>query len=327
MAANQVEVSPAMSGNDSVEPSLAKVPPTARAVWTWESVVTALTLSVVFIWCYGSNLLQLVEAWETEPDYSHGYLVVPIAALFLWCRRDRRPKIERVPDWLGFILLAASGALAYAGNRFYLTPLSHWSLVVWIAAVCCLFGGRRLLIWALPAILFLFFMIPLPFRMEHLLSGPLQRIATIISCWALQLFGQPAVAEGNTIYLGTTQLEIEQACSGLRMLVMIGALAFALGVLVSRNWLERVFLVFCIVPVALFANAVRVVATGLAYQYVSDDASKAISHDLAGWIVVPVAATTLWLSLIYWRHLFREELAPSLESPRSLQRSARNAAT
>lgn len=297
----------------------------AATRWSWEAVTAALVLLAVFLWCYGTNLLQLVDAWETEPDYSHGYLVIPIAALFLWARRERRPAVQRVPDWLGLVLLGASGAIAYASHRLYLTPLSHWSMVLWIAAVVCLFGGRRLMVWALPAIAFLFFMIPLPFRMEHMLSGPLQRIATVISCWSLQLLGQPAVAEGNTIYLGATQLEIEQACSGLRMLVMIGALAFALGVLVSRSWLERVFLLFCIVPVALFANAVRVVVTGLAYQYVSDESSKALSHDLAGWIIVPVAAASLWLSLMYWRRLFVEEERPSLEPPRLSSSTVRNA--
>jgi hypothetical protein len=69
----------------------------------------------------------------------------------------------------------------------------------------------------------------------------------------------------------------------------------------------------------MFANCVRIVATGLAYQYLSDDASKAISHDLAGWIVVPVAAATMGLALLYWRHLF-------VESEQSLLAVSRQAA-
>jgi exosortase len=128
----------------------------------------------------------------------------------------------------------------------------------------------------------------------------LQRLATILSCWALQLLGQPAFAEGNTIFLGMTQIEVEHACSGLRMLVMITALAVACAILVSRNWPERLFLALCIVPVSMFANCVRIVATGLAYQYLSSEASKTIMHDVAGWI----AAATMGLALVYWRRLF-----------------------
>jgi exosortase/archaeosortase family protein len=101
-----------------------------------------------------------------------------------------------------------------------------------------------------------------------------------------------------------TQIEVEHACSGLRMLVMITALAAACAILICRNWPERLFLAFCIVPVSMFANCVRIVATGLAYEYVSSDASKAIMHDVAGWIVVPVAAGTFGMALLYWRHLF-----------------------
>jgi exosortase len=179
-------------------------------------------------------------------------------------------------------------------------------MIVWIGGAVWVMGGRRVFIWALPAIVFLIFMVPLPYRMESWLSGPLQRVATILSAWTLQVLGQPAFAEGNTIFLGMTQIEVEHACSGLRMLVMITALATACAALVCRSWGERIFLAICIVPVSLFANCVRIVATGLGYQYLSSEASRTISHDIAGWIVVPVAAVTLGLAVLYWRRLFVE---------------------
>jgi exosortase len=194
--------------------------------------------------------------------------------------------------------------LGFTGRQYFLNPLAFWAMIVWVAGVVWVMCGRSVFVWALPAIAFLIFMVPLPFRMETWLSGPLQRVATLLSCWALQLLGQPAFAEGNTIFLGMTQIEVEHACSGLRMLVMITALAAACAILVCRNWPERLFLLFCIVPVSLFANCVRIVATGLAYQYLSSEASKAIMHDIAGWIVVPVAAGMIGLALAYWRRLF-----------------------
>jgi exosortase len=263
-------------------------------------------MTTVFLWANWSRLVELVEFWEREPDYSHGYLVAPIAVLFLWLRRDRFPPVRTVPGWGGFVLLGISVVVTFAGQRYFLNPFGYWAMIAWIGGVVWVLGGRQMFVWALPAIAFLIFMFPLPFRMEGLLSEPLQRMATYLSCWTLQLLGQPAFAEGNTIFLGMTQLEVEHACSGLRMLVMMSALAAAFAVLVCRNWAERIFVVCCIVPAALFANCVRIVATGLAYQYLSNEASKTVSHDLAGWIVVPVAVVVLGLALLYWRHLFVE---------------------
>ena len=70
--------------------------------------------------------------------------------------------------------------------------------------------------------------------------------------------------------MGEHPLEVEQACSGLRIFIGIGALAFAYVVIVRRAWWEKAVLLLSVVPIALIANATRVVATGLLYQYVSE---------------------------------------------------------
>jgi exosortase len=161
--------------------------------------------------------------------------------------------------------------------------------------------------WSSPAIAFLFFMIPLPFGVERMLSLPLQRIAAILSTWTLQFLGQPAIAEGNTIWLNNINLEVEQACSGLRIFMGILALAYAYLILVRRARWERIFLIVSVIPVALAANCARIVATAFLYQYVSDAAAKRFSHDFAGWAMIPLAAFLFALVLWYVGALFREE--------------------
>jgi exosortase len=149
-------------------------------------------------------------------------------------------------------------------------------------------------------------MIPLPWRVERWLSLPLQRIATKISSFGLQLLGQPALAEGNTILLGDYQLEVEEACSGLRIFVGIVALAFAYVVIVRRPLWERVLLLASVLPIALVANATRIVATGLLYQWVSGEAAHKFSHDVSGWVMIPFAAALFGLVLWYLDKLVRE---------------------
>jgi exosortase len=297
-----------VSAKERFSPNVVSVPPEPPPSFlagdTWFAMAA---LGLLFFWAFWPQLVSLVDVWSREPDYSHGFLVPIIALLFLWFRRSRFPRPQRVPQWDGLLLLAVSIALYVVGKRYFLTPMLNWAMIVWIAAVTWMFLGRRVLWWASPAIAFLFFMVPLPFRFENLLSWPLQRVATKLSCWMLQLFGEPAIAKGNLIILGSSQLEVEQACSGLRMFVMIAALTMAFAVLICRNWPERLFLVVCMAPVALLSNAIRIVATGLALEYLSDEAAEKFSHDLAGFVVVLVAAASMWLAICFWRWIFIEQ--------------------
>ena len=141
-------------------------------------------------------------------------------------------------------------------------------------------------------------MVPLPFRVERWLSLPLQGVATNLSCWILQALGQPALAEGHVIVLGNYRLEVEQACSGLRIFVGILALAFAYVIVVRRAWWEKALLLASAIPIALLANAARIVVTGLLYQYVSGEAAKKFAHDAAGWVMILFAAGLVRAGLV-----------------------------
>jgi exosortase len=246
---------------------------------------------------------NLYRVWEMEPDYSHGFLVAPFAVALLWMRRDTLPRDSAVPGWGGLVLVLLGVALRYLGERLHLTPLSGWALIVWIAGACWIVAGRRVFMWALPALLFLFFMVPLPFRIEQAMSWYLQTATTAIGTFILQCLGQPAIAEHHTIYLGDHVLEIEQACSGLRMCMGIMAVAFAFAVLHARSWREWVALTIAVVPVAMLANALRVVTTGLLMQIVSSEAAAKFSHDVAGWGMILVAILLFGLFVAYLRRL------------------------
>ena len=154
---------------------------------------------------------------------------------------------------------------------------------------------------------------------------PLQRIATKVSSFGLQTLGQPAVSEGNTILLGEHKLEVEQACSGLRLFFSVMALAYAYMVLVRRTWWEKAILVLSIIPIAVLANAARIIATGLLYQWASSDAAKHFSHDFAGWAMIPLAAALFWAVLWYLSNLFPEqqirEIRNVISVPKSIEKS------
>ncbi len=101
--------------------------------------------------------------------------------------------------------------------RFYFPEFDGISLPLWVAGALWLLGGGALARWAAPALAFLLFLVPLPASIETLLSQPMQAFATSMSTWVLQCLGQSAIAEGTTILLNDNILEVERACSGLRM--------------------------------------------------------------------------------------------------------------
>lgn len=270
-------------------------------------LVLATALLAVGLWSYLPTLENLVTTWWRVSDYSHGFLVVPLAIYFLWIRRASYPGLTSTSPWLALALLGLSIAIRHAGDAFFFTFLGGWSIVFWVAALVSLIGGWRLLAWSWPAVLFLLFMVPLPFSLENELSGPLQRIATIMSTAVLQFLGQPAFAEGNVILLGDVRLEVAQACSGLRLFVGIVALTYAYVAIIHRPWWEKAILIAAAAPIAILANVARIVTTGLLFQVLQDEASRKAIHDFAGWGMVLFAAAAFWLLLWYLRRLVKEE--------------------
>jgi exosortase len=205
------------------------------------------------------------------------------------------------------VLLAISLILRYVGGKFFFTFLDGWSILPWTMAVVAVIGGRPLLVWALPSIGFLFFMVPLPFRLEGQLSGPLQRIATELSTLTLQTLGRPAFAEGNVILLGDERLEVAQACSGLRLFMSVIALTYAYLAVIRRPWWEKGILVLACVPIAIASNATRIVATGLVYEITASASVRHWVHDSAGWAMIVFAAGLFGLLLWYLGRLLIEE--------------------
>ncbi|MBN1588466.1 MAG: exosortase/archaeosortase family protein [Pirellulales bacterium] len=270
----------------------------------WIAAAAILTGAVA--WSYWPTLLRLVHTWDREPDYSHGFFVIPLAVFFLWARRDRFPGSATGFAWPGLIVIALSVGVRILGARWYVDAVDGWSMMLLIGGIVWLLAGYRVFLWSLPSVAFLWFMVPLPWRMERWVSLPLQRVATQLSCWTLQCFGQPALAEGNTILIDDLHFEVEQACSGLRIFVAIFALAFAYVILVRRTWWEKLFLLASAIPIALIANSARIVVTTLLGLHVSGEAAHRFTHDFAGWVMIPFAAGLFAMVLWYLGKATRE---------------------
>jgi exosortase len=289
-----------------------------RPAFTARAALPLLTLAVpalCLLWAFWTTLVDLAQTWNTNPQYSHGFLIPGFALLLLWMRKDQLDRTALRPSWWGLLLLAAGLGLRLAGTYYYFVWLDPISLVPCVAGLTLLLGGRAAWRWAWPAVLFLTFMIPLPYRLANSLSGPLQRLATVTSTFVMQTFGLPALAEGNVILVNDHEINIVEACSGLRMLVVFFALSTAVGLIIRRHWIDKVIILASAVPIALASNVFRVTATGVMYEAGYSEMANAFFHDAAGWLMMPVGLGLLWVELKVLSHLFLDLPAPLPRGP------------
>lgn len=263
----------------------------------WRRLFVPGALGAVLLWAFAPTLAEMAYRWSTDSQYSHGYLVPAFAIVLVWLRRERCAAITPSSSWWGLTLLGLGVALRFAGDYLYMDWLDAVALLPCLAGVTVLVGGKAALLWAWPAIAFLGFMIPLPYRLEIALAHPLQRLATLASTYALQTLSLPALAEGNVILINETRIGVVEACSGLSMLVIFFALSTAFTFLVERPLWQKLVLIVSAVPIALIANITRITITGVMHETVGHKAADLVFHDLAGWLMMPFALVLLWLEL------------------------------
>jgi exosortase len=269
-----------------------------------ELLIALVVLSLLTLWAYWPTFLWMESQWRTEPDYSHGYLILPLALVLLYRRIDLMPKSGVSLGLGGLGLLVLVDFLRIVGRLAYMDFLDGWTLVPWVAGLVWLFCGRQMLWWSLPAIVFLVLLTPMPYQFESLLSFKLQLLSTLLSSVALRTMGFPAIAEGNTIWLGDQHLLVEEACSGLRIFMGMVAMGFFFATLTRRSWLDRVVILGCSAPIAIIVNAFRVTGTGMAYHWL--DAERAHqAHDWLGFVMIFVGAGMLFAASSYWERLYR----------------------
>ncbi len=252
-------------------------------------------MAFVGIWAYGPSIVDAVVTWSENPDYSHGYLVVPLALFLLWSRRDRLDPQQFGFAWEGLSLILLAAVMRLVSGRFYLQEIDAWSIPIFIGGLVWTFYGWKTFVWAAPAVFFLWFATPMPQTLANWFSRPLQFIAAQASTIALQTFGQAAIREGTVIVAGDQLLDVARACSGLRMFYGILALAIAFVLLTrTRGW-RAVVMIALAPPVAVVANVVRISITVLLYRFASTEIAEKFMHDFAGILMLPLAVLLFFL--------------------------------
>jgi exosortase len=265
-----------------------------RREWALPSLAIGALVGIL----YAPVLAGLVQQWWQDPNYSHGF-VVPIFSLYLlWIERDRWQNIPLEPTQWGIAGMVAAIALLVAGTLGAELFVSRFSFLVLLAALVLFFAGWKLLrAWAFP-LGFLILMIPLPAIIYYQITFPLQLVASRFAGSTLDLLQVPALREGNLIILPNDTLAVAEACSGIRSLFTLLAMAVAYGYVVEkRNW-KRIVLAILMIPIAIISNGLRIVLTALLAYFVGPAWAEGFFHMFAGWLIF---LTALGLMLLVHR--------------------------
>lgn len=253
-----------------------------------------VALSGISLWLYWSILTHLVGQWWHDPNFSHGFFVPLFSALIVWQERNKLASLPVRPSWTGLVIAAIAMCTLVVGQLGAELFLSRSSLLILLAGLIILFCGwvyfRALLFpWA-----FLSLMIPIPAIIFNQITFPLQLLASRVSSRILPFMGVPVLREGNVINLPAMALEVAEACSGIRSLMSLVALAIIYGYLMEKRVWVRWVLALASVPIAVAANSVRIIGTGLLVQYWDPDKAEGYFHASWGWIIFVISLVMLY---------------------------------
>lgn len=281
--------------------------PAPKLLARWQIVA----LTVLLLWLYRATLAHLIGQWWKDPNFSHGFFVPLFSAFVIWQERSRLARLRPQPSWWGALFLGFGLCTLVAGQMGAELFLSRLSLLIVLGGLIVLFLGwsffRALLFpWA-----FLLLMIPIPAIIFNQLTFPLQLLASTVASTVLPWMGVPVLREGNVMTLPALQLEVAEACSGIRSLMSLATLAIIYGYLMERRIAVRIVLAVASVPIAVAANSLRIIGTGLLVQYWDPDKAEGFFHEFSGWLIFVVSLLMLYLLHRIIRAAWPDESAPS----------------
>jgi exosortase len=233
---------------------------------------------------FGEVLAAMANDWWTDPAWSQGMLLPPLALYLAWIQRGRTLSGPAAVDLRGLLGVGAA-CLTFLGGKltseFFLMRISF--VVLLGGLVWTYWGLARLRALGFPLLL-LATMVPLPAIVFNSLAAPLQLLASNWAVRIAQVLGISVFRDGNIIQLSGVTLGVAEACSGLSALSALAVGSVVLGYAVCTGWRSRLALMMLSVPLAILVNIVRVTGTAILADY-RPEYALGFYHTFSGWLV------------------------------------------
>ncbi len=247
-------------------------------------VVLTCTVGVI-VALYFEIFKGLLHQWSTDSNFSHGLIVPFFCGWVVWQKRKELATIPITPSSFGLVPIILAITLLTIGNFGAELFTARISIVFLVAGLVIFLLGWRHFRSLLFVICCMFLMIPIPAIIFNQITLPLQALAARFAASILELLGTPVLREGNIIQLASMPLEVAEACSGIRSLLSLGTLAIIFGYLSEPSVWKRIVMAVASIPIAVGANAIRIVGTGLAVQFWDPDKALGFFHEFSGWLI------------------------------------------
>ena len=269
---------------------------TSKLESNYTNYIPLLFLALLILAAYFQVITSLIKVWWSDDNYSHGFLIPLVSGYFIHQKKEKLAQVACENCNIGLVLFIIGLTIYIIGvsaAEYFSTSLSF--IIVILGLTLYLYGKSFLKeIWF--PIIFLCFMIPLPYVIYYNVTFPMQLLSTRVAALILQLFGFPITQQGNIIHLQNYSLEVVEACSGLRSLITLTALAAAMGYMTQKTTFSRIFILLLAIPIAIGANVFRIILTAIAAVLISPKLADGFLHDISGLVVFLVGFLSLQIA-------------------------------
>jgi exosortase D (VPLPA-CTERM-specific) len=261
----------------------------------WLFWVSLAVLVGAFCLQYHVDVRNLLKRWESQ-DFSYCYLVPFLFVYLVYTNRHSLKRIDQRPSHWGFAVLFASGVFYIAGRQGSLETLTYVSISLAVVGLGLVLLGWRLVKTLAFPFLILGFIVPVPPFLNQLLTFKLKLISSSLAVKMMQVAGLSVFREGNIIDIGFTQMQVVDACSGLRYVYPLVLMGLVFSYLFHKMWWERALVILVTIPISVLANALRIAIAGYLTIHVSPEAAEGFFHGFSGWLIFMVSFIFLALT-------------------------------
>lgn len=238
---------------------------------------------------------QLYTIWNLQPEYSYGILIPALSIFLIWRERHSLHGLPLAGSWQSLPLIVAGLVLRVVGQLGTLPAVVHYALLLVLYGLVLSLTGPAIFRRLLMPLLLLVFMVPLPPVLSEQLSLELQLLSSQIGVGVIRAAGISVFLQGNVIDLGSYQLEVAEACSGLRYLFPLMTLAFLIAYVFRGPLWKRALVFFSSIPITVLMNSLRIGIIGITVEHWGPKMAEGVLHEFEGWAVFMLSSLVLVL--------------------------------
>jgi exosortase D (VPLPA-CTERM-specific) len=282
----------------SLDTSRSQVPPVSAVPAGIINVVIVAVAAACLLAIYDDAIGWMLKRWQAD-EYNHAYMIPFVAFYLFWLRAKALQAMNPVGSWLGPVVIGLGLLLQLLGALSAIFEISQYGLVVAIWGMVIAAAGLRSMSLLWVPLIYLLFMVPLPNFLETSLTAGLQLLSSQIGVLVIRAAGLSVFLEGNVIDLGSYQLQVAEACSGMRYLFPLMSFGFLCAVLMRGRWWQQVILFISTVPITILMNSLRIGIIGILVNYYGIEQAEGFLHDFEGWVIfmscVVILFAEIWI--------------------------------